>query len=509
MKPGQHEPDVHAVRALLRPQRVRPAGERELRGAVGAGARARDAAGGRGDVDDRARRGRAQQRQQRLGQAHLRVEVDRHRAPDVLIAAVGERRAPGGAGVVDEQVQAAVALGTCSRMRAGASSSTRSTATQLTRCSPSDGASARRRSSRRATSTSAAPGSRASRRAVASPIPLEAPVMSITSGCRRVVVVLTGTAVRGASRVGVRPVTRCGLGLGPAACQIGRSHERQRTQRARGSRSSRGGRRRGAAPGAQTRASARRSSCSAACRAATTSCRRRSASGRTRAGAARWSTRWRRAAAQRVLDVATGTGMVAAELLARSGCSVVGHRPERRDARRRARARFRERHGARVELVEGQAEELPFADASFDALTFTYLLRYVDDPRGDAARAGARVRPGGRVASLEFGVPPWRARARGVAPLHGGRAAARSGALASREWARGRALPRAEHPRLLRAPSAASGSSATGSEAGLEDVRVRRMSFGGGVVMSARKAGRLMRRARPPARRRGEAAPAG
>ena len=34
----------------------------------------------------------------------------------------------------------------------------------------------------------------------------------------------------------------------------------------------------------------------------------------------------------------------------------------------------------RVELVEGEAEALPFADAEFDHLTFTYLLRYVDDP---------------------------------------------------------------------------------------------------------------------------------
>ena len=77
----------------------------------------------------------------------------------------------------------------------------------------------------------------------------------------------------------------------------------------------------------------------------------------------------------RVLDVATGTGAVALELVRRKGCRVVGvdQSPEMlSEARRRA--------GDRVELVEASAEALPFADGAFDALTFTYLLRYVEDP---------------------------------------------------------------------------------------------------------------------------------
>ncbi len=48
-------------------------------------------------------------------------------------------------------------------------------------------------------------------------------------------------------------------------------------------------------------------------------------------------------------------------------------------------ARARQRFGGRVELVEASADELPFADASFDHLTFTYLLRYVDDPAATIA----------------------------------------------------------------------------------------------------------------------------
>src|SRR5664280_3033827 len=95
--------------------------------------------------------------------------------------------------------------------------------------------------------------------------------------------------------------------------------------------------------------------------------------------------RWRRALVDavapapgaRVLDVATGTGMVAAELLARGDCTVVG---VDQSAQMLAGARARFAGDGRVELVEGQAERLPFDDESFDALTFTYLLRYVDDP---------------------------------------------------------------------------------------------------------------------------------
>src|SRR5215470_15903870 len=76
----------------------------------------------------------------------------------------------------------------------------------------------------------------------------------------------------------------------------------------------------------------------------------------------------------RVLDVATGTGLVAAELIRQKGCTVVGL-----DQSPEMLAIARERL-PRVELLQASAESLPFADESFDALTFTYLLRYVDDP---------------------------------------------------------------------------------------------------------------------------------
>jgi demethylmenaquinone methyltransferase / 2-methoxy-6-polyprenyl-1,4-benzoquinol methylase len=187
---------------------------------------------------------------------------------------------------------------------------------------------------------------------------------------------------------------------------------------------------------------------------------------------------------QRVLDVATGTGMVAAELLARADCRVVGI-DQSAEMLAAARARFGAAEGSRVELVQGQAEALPFQDASFDALTFTYLLRYVDDPRATVGELARVVRPGGRVASLEFGVPPW-APARLAWRLYTAIALPARGRLASREWAEvGRFLGPsirgyyASHP-----PQQMVGY---WQQAGLRDVRVRRMSLGGGLIMSARK----------------------
>jgi demethylmenaquinone methyltransferase / 2-methoxy-6-polyprenyl-1,4-benzoquinol methylase len=114
---------------------------------------------------------------------------------------------------------------------------------------------------------------------------------------------------------------------------------------------------------------------------------------------------WRRFLVSRVpplsnvLDVATGTGAVAGLLLDR-GCVVTGL-----DQSAGMLAVARRRLGARAVFLEGRAEELPFEDASFEALTFTYLLRYVDDPAATMKELARVVRPGGRIAMLDFFVP--------------------------------------------------------------------------------------------------------
>jgi demethylmenaquinone methyltransferase / 2-methoxy-6-polyprenyl-1,4-benzoquinol methylase len=204
--------------------------------------------------------------------------------------------------------------------------------------------------------------------------------------------------------------------------------------------------------------------------------------------------RWRRAlvaavapaSGARVLDVATGTGLVAAELLARGDASVVAvdQSPEMLAA---ARARFAgSARRDRVELREAEAEALPFADASFDGLTFTYLLRYVEDPRATVCELARVVRPGGRVGSLEFGVPArlsarlaWRAYTRLGLPLLGG--------AVSHEW---REVGRFLGPSIERFYERHPLERIAGywREAGLTDVRVRRMSFGAGVLMSGTRA---------------------
>ncbi len=201
--------------------------------------------------------------------------------------------------------------------------------------------------------------------------------------------------------------------------------------------------------------------------------------------------RWRRAlvdavapvAGERVLDVATGTGMVAAELRRRADCRVVGV-DQSAEMLAGAKARFAG-EGNSVELVQGQAEQLPFADASFDAVTFTYLLRYVDDPAATVGELARVVRPGGRVASLEFGVPPWLP-ARAAWRFYTAIGLPVLGRMASRDWSEvGRFLGPSirgyyeQHP-LERIAG-------YWEDAGLREVQVRRMSLGGGVVMSARK----------------------
>jgi demethylmenaquinone methyltransferase / 2-methoxy-6-polyprenyl-1,4-benzoquinol methylase len=202
--------------------------------------------------------------------------------------------------------------------------------------------------------------------------------------------------------------------------------------------------------------------------------------------------RWRRAlvsavaprAGDRVLDVATGTGMVAAELLGRADCSVVGI-DQSAEMLAAARRRFAAEAGSRVELIEGQAEALPFADESFDALTFTYLLRYVDDPAATMRELARVLRAGGRIASLEFGVPPWPP-ARAAWRLYTAVGLPALGRMASREWFEvGRFLGPSIRGFYERHPLERIAD--YWRQVGLEDVQVRRMSLGGGVIMVARK----------------------
>jgi demethylmenaquinone methyltransferase/2-methoxy-6-polyprenyl-1,4-benzoquinol methylase len=133
-----------------------------------------------------------------------------------------------------------------------------------------------------------------------------------------------------------------------------------------------------------------------------------------------------------------------------------------------------------MRFVRGEAEDLPFADGEFDALSFTYLLRYVDDPGATMRELARVVKPGGRIAMVEFGVPGnpvlralWRIWTRvGLPSL---------GRLVSAAWFEvGRFLgPNIEefHAREPDLP-------ALWRAAGIGQVSLRAMSFGAGIVMS-------------------------
>jgi demethylmenaquinone methyltransferase/2-methoxy-6-polyprenyl-1,4-benzoquinol methylase len=179
--------------------------------------------------------------------------------------------------------------------------------------------------------------------------------------------------------------------------------------------------------------------------------------------------------------VATGTGLVARELVRRYGCSVVGlDQSAEMLAGARGRLAREPALGGRIELVRGEAERLEFGDAEFDHLTFTYLLRYVDDPGATLAELARVVSPGGRIASLEFGLPEppiWRS----LWWLYTRIGLPGLGRLFGRDWYEvGRFLGPSIEALYERWPL--DRQHELWASAGISQVRQRRMSLGGGVV---------------------------
>lgn len=192
-----------------------------------------------------------------------------------------------------------------------------------------------------------------------------------------------------------------------------------------------------------------------------------------------------------VLDVATGTGAMALDLLSRPGVRVVGA-DITRPMLLRAQARGEALSGGkpdprenRLQLAECTAEAPPFRDTTFDAITSGYLLRYVADVPATLAGLARLLKPGGMMAMLDFGVPrgvcypPWRVYTDVVLPA--------AGRLFSRDWRDVGAFlgpsirdfyKRWPEPSLLEA----------WRNAGFDDVRSRRLSLGGALVVWGRRA---------------------
>jgi demethylmenaquinone methyltransferase/2-methoxy-6-polyprenyl-1,4-benzoquinol methylase len=185
--------------------------------------------------------------------------------------------------------------------------------------------------------------------------------------------------------------------------------------------------------------------------------------------------------ATRTIDVASGTAAVSIALARAEPARTIVGIDQSAEMLAAGRARVEQAGlGSRIELREGRAEELPFDDGQFDALTFTYLLRYVDDPAATLRELARVVKPGGVIAMQEFGLPRgiwrplWELYVRIGLPL--------AGAVLSPGWhevgsflgpsIRGfyERLPLEAQLELWRDP-------------GITDVRCRRLSVGGGIVV--------------------------
>ncbi len=184
----------------------------------------------------------------------------------------------------------------------------------------------------------------------------------------------------------------------------------------------------------------------------------------------------------RVLDVASGTAGVAIALARATEASIVGvdiSEPMLQRGRRNIAAAGL---GDRIELEAGRAESLRFEDRAFDAVSFTYLLRYVADPITTMRELARVVRPGGVIASLDFFVPPnpvwrnaWRLYTRAVLPVMGS-------ALGGPPWWRvGRFLGPNIDQHYARWPRRRMVEA--WESAGVKHVAWRVMSLGGGLVM--------------------------
>jgi demethylmenaquinone methyltransferase/2-methoxy-6-polyprenyl-1,4-benzoquinol methylase len=180
-----------------------------------------------------------------------------------------------------------------------------------------------------------------------------------------------------------------------------------------------------------------------------------------------------------VLDVATGTGLVAKELLRR------GFRVQGLDQSPEMLAVARRRFGSAVPLIQATADAIPLPDASVDHVTFTYLLRYVEDPGATLGELARVVRRNGVVASLEFGVP--RGLARSLWDVYVDAFLPLAGRLVSPGWHEaGRFLGGSIRTFWERYPLARQLD--LWREAGLVGIEARRLSLGSAVVIWGTKA---------------------
>lgn len=182
-----------------------------------------------------------------------------------------------------------------------------------------------------------------------------------------------------------------------------------------------------------------------------------------------------------VLDVCTGTAGVAMETARTHHCRVVGLDLSPKMLSRARHNLSSNGLSGQVPLVMGRAEDLAFANDCFDAVSVTFLLRYVEDPESTMREIIRVLKPGGRLVSLEFGVPPnsiaralWVIHTRGLLPM--------AGALVSRGW---RNVGGFLGPSISDLYHSYSEEDLRDMWRRLEmmDIQIKRLSLGGAVVM--------------------------
>lgn len=104
-------------------------------------------------------------------------------------------------------------------------------------------------------------------------------------------------------------------------------------------------------------------------------------------------------AGERILDIAAGTGTSSAAL-AKTGATVIAA-----DFSPGMIEEGRKRH-PNIEFVEADAEKLPFGDNEFDAVTISFGLRNINDPKAALGEMYRVLKPGGRLVICEFSRPP-------------------------------------------------------------------------------------------------------
>ncbi len=188
-----------------------------------------------------------------------------------------------------------------------------------------------------------------------------------------------------------------------------------------------------------------------------------------------------------VLDLCTGTAGVAMQTARTHHCQVVGVDLSPKMLSRAQHNLSSSGLASQVTLVMGRAENLAFADDCFEAVCVTFLLRYVDDAELTMLEIIRVLKPGGRLLSLEFGVPPnpiarvlWHVYTRAVLPM--------AGALVSRGWRNVGAFlgPSISH---LYQSYTEDNLRELWHRLGILDVQVKRLSLGGAVVMWGTKVG--------------------